>query len=360
MKTFYSLGLFILVNLFARVAYGDACTLSNDLIELNSVTTSGGNCIANLKYSFTLDKNNGNKFAYVHFWLKSNYSNPDYKKGPTKDELGNVLATIALSTDSPVTLLPEYSPDNTVTPIFAGLSVSEVDLGGGSFRITIDNIQLEVAGACSSLPVIVADVWATQSNDKKTPPVHCLLTGGDTILPVTLARFDGTLLDNSVSLSWTTVSETNSSYFDIERSTDAKEFINLTRVEAKGSSNGTLYYHFVDKHPLQGINYYRLRAVDIDGSSESSRIIAVNNDPQNVVLEVLGNPLLNREVSFLLKNQMPSNIAFFNLAGQKVHFSLTQTGNIFLLKPSSYLPSGLYLLSLPTSSGTITRKILVK
>lgn len=360
MKTLYSLGLFILVNLSARVALGDACTLSNDLIEINSVTASGGNCIANLKYSFTLDKNNGNKFTYVHFWLKSNYSNPDYKKGPTKDELGNVLATVALSTDSPVTLLPDYSPDNTVTPIFAGLIVGEVDLGGGSFRITIDNIQLEVPGACSSLPVIVADVWATQSNDKKTPPVHCLLKGGDTVLPVTLARFDATLLDNSVSLSWTTVTETNSSYFDIERSIDAKEFMKVARVEAGGNSNRILYYHFVDKLPSLGINYYRLRTVDIDGHSESSRIIAVNNDPQSVVFEVLGNPSPNREVSFLLKNQIASNIAFFNLLGQKMRFSLTQNGNIFLLKPSSYLPSGLYLLSLPTSSGTITKKVLLE
>lgn len=360
MKTIHALGLIVAVSLSAGVALAGSCTLGDDLIELNSVSASGGNCIVNVKYSFTLTKNNGNKFAYIHFWLTSNYSAPDYDKGPTKDELGNVLATIALSTDDPVTLLPDYSPDNTVTPIFAGLSVSQTDLGDGSFRITIDNIQLTVPGACSDLPDIMADAWATQSNDKETPPVQCVHKGNNITLPVTLARFNGTLLDNAVSLSWTTTDAIGSRYFDIERSADTREFVQVGRQEVKGDSRVVQQYGFVDKNPLPGINYYRLRIVDLDGSFEISRVVAIDNGANGVAFELLGNPAFNREIRFLLKNEVASGIYLYDLSGRAIRFSLVRAGNEFVLKPKNSLSSGLYFLSLQgINTGIRTKKVLV-
>jgi len=357
MKTLHALGLILMVSFSASVTLADPCTLSDDLIELNSVSVSGENCIVNMKYSFTLTKNNGNKFAYIHFWLATNYSAPDYKKGPTKDELGNVLATIALSTNGPATLLPDYAPDNTVTPIFAGLTVSETDLGGGSFRITIDNIQLIVPGACDDVPeIIVADAWSTQSNAKNSPPVLCLHTA----LPVALARFNGTLLDNTVSLAWTTTEEMGSRYFDIERSADAREFAQIGRVEASGNATVTRQYRFVDKKPLSGMNYYRLRIVDLDGSFEISRLVAVDNGANSVAFELLGNPASGREIKFLLKNEDASAIHLYDLSGKAVRFSLVRAGNEFLLKPKDNLSAGLYFLSLQgINAGRRTKKVLV-
>lgn len=359
MKTLHALSLIFAVGLSASVALADTCILGDDLIELNSVSASGENCIVNIKYSFTLTKNNGNKFAYAHFWLTSNYSAPDYKKGPTKDELGNVLATIALSTDSPVTLLPDYSPDNTVTPQFAGLTVSETDLGGGAFRITVDNIQLVVPGACSALPEIIADVWATQSNDKATPPVQCHASG-NTILPVTLARFDGTLLDGAISLSWATTDETDSRYFAIERSTDAREFGEIGRVDAQRNSQTTRQYRFVDTRPLPGTNYYRLRIVDQNGSFKTSRLVAIENGANSVAFELLGNPASGREIRFLLKNEDASSIHLYDLSGRAVRFSLARAGNEFVLKPGTNLSAGLYFLSLQSMHiGARTKRVLV-
>ncbi len=360
MKTLHALGLILMVSLPASVTQADPCFLSDDLIELNNVTASGENCIVNVKYSFTLTKNNGNKFAYIHFWLTSNYSAPDYTKGPTKDELGNVLATIALSTDSPVTLLPDYGPDNTVTPLFAGLTVSETDLGGGYFRITVDNIQLIVPGACSELPDIQADVWASESNDQETPPVHCLLRGGNIKLPVTLARFDGTLLDNAISLSWTTTEQMGSRYFDIERSGNGREFAWVGRVDVRGNSQVTQQYRFMDSKPLPGMNYYRLRIADFDGSSEISRLIVIDNGVNSIAFELLGNPSSGREIRFLLKNEDVSAIHFYDLAGKSLKFSLVRAGNEFMLKPKDNLSAGLYFLSLQgINTGHRTKKVLV-
>ncbi|WP_342085465.1 T9SS type A sorting domain-containing protein [Dyadobacter sp. OTU695] len=360
MKTLHALAFIMMASLPASAALAGACTLVDDLIELNSVSASGENCIVNIKYSFTLNKNNGNKFAYVHFWLSADYSAPEYKLGPTKDELGNVLATIALSTDSPVTLLSDYSPDNTVTPLFAGLTVSETDLGGGFFRITIDNIPLVVPGACSELPDIMADAWATESNDSETPPLQCLLLGGNVSLPVALARFNGTLLDNAISLSWTTTEESGSRYFDIERSSDTREFTRIGRVEMAGNSRVTQQYGFVDTRPLSGANYYRLRIADFDGSFQISRLIAIDNGANSIAFVLMGNPASSREIRFLLKNDDASYVNLYDLSGRAIRFSLARSGNEFVLKPADNLSSGLYLLSLQSANTrAFTRKVLV-
>jgi len=53
--------------------------------------------------------------------------------------------------------------------------------------------------------------------------------------------------------------------FTIERSTDGENFIGLGSVEGQGTTSETHQYTFVDKSPLQGLNYYRLRQTDFNG-----------------------------------------------------------------------------------------------
>ncbi|OJV19698.1 MAG: hypothetical protein BGO21_21795 [Dyadobacter sp. 50-39] len=475
MKTFYLWVWFILAAISLPFKSLAQCALTDPAIELNSVSPSGDNCIVNVNLSFTIDKNNGNKFTYVHLWDPANYPDINYKKAPKADDLGKVLATLAIDTDGAVSLLSTYSADATITPLFAGLTILEEDLGGGLARVTINNISFPVPGACENLPTLKGDVWSSQAAAENAP-VHCFVEGfslrisdpvitgkincnepdgprtydlsiittnptafsvtyklylddgvlvngettfsagdeeifsngplnlsasqpvqskdepynydfledkrtiwvvltgpslpnaivaelknGCTItLPVTLARFKGSLLDNAVSLSWTTSEEAGSSHFDIERSGDAKEFVQLGRVQAKGNSTATQQYKYLDSKPLAGNNYYRLRMVDADGQFEYSRMIAIDNGASSVAFELLGNPVAGKEIKFVLKNENASNVSLFDLSGKAVRFSLSQTGNEFTLRPKSGISSGLYILKLQRSNaGAISKKVLV-
>lgn len=169
------------------------CELTNAVIELNDVSDNSGNCIVNVNLSFTIDKNGGNKYTYIHLWLPANYPNPaiDYEaggaKGPLKTALGNVLATLAMDTDGAVSLLSTYRPDPSNVPVlFTGLTLTEQSLGGNLHKVTIDNIQLTIPGACAALPILRGDIWSTQS-DGTTSPIHCgdnnfALSVGDPII----------------------------------------------------------------------------------------------------------------------------------------------------------------------------------
>ncbi|MBK9336802.1 MAG: hypothetical protein IPM98_09515 [Lewinellaceae bacterium] len=67
-------------------------------------------------------------------------------------------------------------------------------------------------------------------------------------------------------LSWSTASETSNAYFAIERSADGHHFTEIGQVAGAGTTRETRHYTFRDEQPLRGINYYRLRQMDQDGS----------------------------------------------------------------------------------------------
>src|SRR6185503_20327710 len=86
-----------------------------------------------------------------------------------------------------------------------------------------------------------------------------------------------------------TASENNNSFFTVERSSDAQTFYPVEKIDGAGNSAHTLYYSALDKNPLPGISYYRLRQTDFDGSSRLSDIIAVNISDE-AIISVIPNP----------------------------------------------------------------------
>ncbi len=93
----------------------------------------------------------------------------------------------------------------------------------------------------------------------------------NTVLPLTLLSFEAAVVEQGVSLNWATVSEYNFSHFVVERSTDGRLFIAIGVLQAKGGGS----YQLIDPNPTNGVNYYRLRVVDNDGSSNLSKVVWV-------------------------------------------------------------------------------------
>jgi hypothetical protein len=102
------------------------------------------------------------------------------------------------------------------------------------------------------------------------------LVNGQSALPVTLVAFDAEKEETAVKLTWNTSFETNSDFFEIQRSLDAKEWQPLGRVASAGESKGQASYDFTDSNPVAGDNYYRLKMADRDGSFAFSQIRKVS------------------------------------------------------------------------------------
>ncbi|MBS1634283.1 MAG: T9SS type A sorting domain-containing protein [Bacteroidetes bacterium] len=102
-------------------------------------------------------------------------------------------------------------------------------------------------------------------------------SNGQIFLPVELVNFGAVKAAEGVLLNWTTASEKDNDFFDVEKSQDGSTFTFLQRVKGIGSHGGS--YTIADTRPFEGINYYRLRQVDFDGQNHYSPIVSVDETP---------------------------------------------------------------------------------
>jgi hypothetical protein len=101
-------------------------------------------------------------------------------------------------------------------------------------------------------------------------------------VPVTLTSFTAALVSGKVKLQWATSQEINSKQFVVEKSTDRINFVSIGQVAAAANSNTTHNYQLVDATPADGVNYYRLKTVDIDGKFTYSNIEVVKYAVKNI------------------------------------------------------------------------------
>ncbi|MES2732684.1 MAG: T9SS type A sorting domain-containing protein [Bacteroidota bacterium] len=167
-------------------------------------------------------------------------------------------------------------------------------------------------------------------------------------LPVRLLNFEGKLATKQVEVDWRTASELNNAYFEVQRSVDAKHFEAIGRVEGSGTTHEMRAYNYVDTKPLAGMNYYRLRQVDIDGKYEYSRVIAIDNPQEE--MELFPNPISKDMTLFLRINSLEMRqylVLIYDLQGKEVSREMVTAKAGIIDAPISQqspLSSGTYLV----------------
>jgi hypothetical protein len=101
------------------------------------------------------------------------------------------------------------------------------------------------------------------------------------VAPVELVHFKVDFWEEDVMIEWQTATEIQNDYFVLEHSRDGRYFVELGSVLGAGNSNQILDYDFLHNNPNSGINYYRLKQVDFDGSYAYSPIQSIMIKAQN-------------------------------------------------------------------------------
>lgn len=179
-------------------------------------------------------------------------------------------------------------------------------------------------------------------------------------LPVKLSAFRGEHTSEGNVLTWETDAEFNSEYFEVERSVNGKDFGPIARITAAGSSTNIRRYSSIDSKCDPGMNYYRLKLVDIDKSYSYSRIIALEV-PEQYKQEVYPNPVskvLTIKTSDIRVG--PVKIEVINSAGQMVlQLQEKETEGDQILIDVCKIPAGLYQVRI-TSSRSLRSLPIVK
>lgn len=183
-------------------------------------------------------------------------------------------------------------------------------------------------------------------NSGATSPFYVTgVSGLPNILPVSLASFTESCVDNQPHLSWTTATEYNNDYFTIERSSDAEQWEKIGTVRANGNSTTASNYEWVDQNPLTNIAYYRLSQTDFDGQTEKLKILA-SNCKSNVSIQVVPNP--NNGDFAIYGLEEGDDISIVNNLGQNVYTAIATTN--FMSVDLKGLNSGIYFVQLKNDS----------
>lgn len=183
-------------------------------------------------------------------------------------------------------------------------------------------------------------------------------------LPVKLGNFQAVQKQEGVQLDWITYMEFDVSHFEIQRSSDGINFTTIGTVSAKNIISGASYSWF-DSAPLNGINLYRLKSVDIDTKFEYSSIVRINLGKSFVGFNVFPNPVTNNRLSIEV-SEMPKgdySIRMYNISGNLISSQVyTHPGgpvsrNI-QLPPS--IKTGMYTIQLSNNESKISKTFIVQ
>lgn len=224
-----------------------------------------------------------------------------------------------------ITFSIEYkAPDNswvslTGSPITAAsvpqtVSPAWIHLGGiftlpatGSF--TVQTIRLTLTdgpGFCGN-DYAIDDIKLSACASGGPVPVRFMSVG---------ARQKG----SGVNVSWSTASETNNKYFDVEKSIDGgANWTLVATAQTRGNSNSYKNYSAYDAKPFAGVNYYRIKQVDIDGKYKYSSMVTVNVAVDGVTATVLTNPIVTEiSIDFFSSTRQTVSLSLFDMAGKLV------------------------------------------
>jgi hypothetical protein len=138
-------------------------------------------------------------------------------------------------------------------------------------------------------------------------PNQPILAGEKTTpLPLTLLSFNGVLKNNQSVLTWSTTNEINNKGFDIEKSTNGRNYIKIGFVNGKGNTSSVSQYNFADAHLENKTNFYRLKQTDIDGRFSYSPVVQIHyKNTDEYQLTIAPNPFSNSTtVSFFLTSSL--------------------------------------------------------
>lgn len=222
---------------------------------------------------------------------------------------------------------------------------------GGSGSAIIDfgpSATISIGGTCANAGVV---------NDTSGSYSGC----GQGVLPIKLLFFDATLEGKIVVLRWATTLEENFDKFIIERSKTGINFHPIGEVEGaeKNTFETEIRYRLEDRMPILGFNYYRLKALDLDGSYEyfDVRVIKLEGDKQ---LLVYPNPSSGKSISFEI-NFSPSErdqiLVVNNLGVELVRLPAYQTENNIQFPHE--LASGVYILKYISTNFQLSSRLMV-
>jgi len=183
-------------------------------------------------------------------------------------------------------------------------------------------------------------------------------------VPVELTAFSASVSGNFIQLSWTTATELNNYGFEIQKKYN-NEFKTVGFVKGFINSVEIKNYNFTDKNAVNGLNFYRLKQIDFDGTFNYSREIQLNfNSPDKFSLAQNYpnpfNPVTN--FGFRISDFGLVSLKVFDLLGNEIAVLVNEekAPGVYKIRfNGNKLSSGTYFYVLQQGENILSKKMIL-
>jgi hypothetical protein len=358
------------------------------------------------------------EFEYYSIWIDYNHDNDFTDAGeevvtlytdftgllsfnftiPSSALLGPTRMRVIMSHDSPPTPCGVYArgetQDYTVLindsstvppPIPIGLNVSNITNTSATFTWTPDNTaasyNLRYKKATETTwtiaPVNVTSITVPALSASTEYNFSCQAVGTigpsgygatqtfattGTVLPINSIDMSAKRQGTNVLVSWSTQSEQNSAWFDVERSIDGIHFTRVGQVQAAGYSTNLRSYRFTDVNVAKSMLFYRLKMMDTDASYKLSTVRVVAwADADMLEFQLYPNPAISFVTIALTEAASKDmQVQVTNQIGQIVKTTLISKGTQLIKLDISVLPKGIYAVTIIGNEFVQVKKLIVR
>ncbi len=166
-------------------------------------------------------------------------------------------------------------------------------------------------------------------------------------LPVKFLQFTATKSNEEALLEWSTATEKNNAYFEIQRSIDGIYFETIKIVSATGNAIEVQSYSCLDSEISEGeIYYYKIKQVDADGQFSFSTTISIDLNGDEEVVHLYPNPASDN-IELKLSSGSIVSIALYDLLGRAL-ISINDIHTHSYKLMISEMATGIYVLKINT------------
>jgi hypothetical protein len=166
------------------------------------------------------------------------------------------------------------------------------------------------------------------------------------------------------SIPYTIANERYIIQYQVERSDKPINFIPKKNIHALYNANGNYTYNFTDSMPLNGDNYYRVKATDIHGQTYYSAIVKILADKNMSSINVFPNPVMDKIAKLHFVNNKGNYILkLMSVDGKEIQtqvLNITTNSETATMGINKQVAAGNYVLMISSAYKTEQIKIIIK
>lgn len=210
-------------------------------------------------------------------------------------------------------------------------------------------------------------VWLTGTGSRHIGERNVEINGITTAetAPVSFLSTRAVKKNKGVQLEWSTSSEENLKEFVVEKSVNGKDFNPTASVLSASNGQAVANYYWFDAAPNKGNNFYRIKAIDLDGKLNYTSVLKVNMGETTPTVNIWPNPLVGKLMKVQLGDQEAGNykVQLLNASGQTVvsaNFQHSGATSVYTMNLPAGIQPGLYYVKCMNGNEVSTQKLMVR